>query len=101
MLRKIVGLFVEHTQHELTELEGALARGDATAVSAFGHKLKGGAATVSADALCAAAAVLEGVSRSGSLAEMREQLERVREEFGRFAVDVEALLALEAAPATV
>ena len=101
LLRKIVGLFVALTPHELTEVEGALARGDATAVSAFGHKVKGGAATVSAHALAAAAAVLEGVSRSGSLAEAREQFERVREEFGRFAMDVEALLAAEPAPATV
>jgi len=101
LLREVVGMFVARTPHELIELEEALARGDSTAVSAFGHKLKGGAAMVSADALCAAAAVLEGVSRSGSLAEMREQLERVKEEFGRFAVHVEALLAVEAARATV
>jgi signal transduction histidine kinase/DNA-binding response OmpR family regulator len=101
LLRKIVGVFVARTSHELIELEDALARGDATAVSAFGHKLRGGAATVSANALSSAAAVLEGVSGSQSLAEVREQFERARGEFERFAVHVEALLAVDAAQATV
>ena len=101
MLRKVVGMFVARTPRELAEIEDALARGDTAAVSAFGHKMKGGAATVSADALAAAAAVLEEVSRRGSLAEAREQFERVREVFGRFAAHAGALLAVDVAQATV
>jgi HPt (histidine-containing phosphotransfer) domain-containing protein len=57
--------------------------------------MRGGAATLSAAPLSAAAAALEEASQRGSLAEAPEQCERLRQEFGRFVVYVEPLLAGE------
>ena len=95
LLREIVGMFVERTPQELNELEDAVARSDTTTVSERAHKMRGGAATLSAAPLSAAAAALEEASQRGSLAEAPEQCERLRQEFGRFVVYVEPLLAGE------
>ncbi len=96
LLREIVGMFVESTPQELAELEEALSRGDAEAVSAHAHKLKGGAATLSAGPLSVAAAVLEDTGSNGDLAEAPEQFSRVRREFDRFAAHTGALFAEDA-----
>lgn len=69
-------------------------------MSAYAHKLKGGAATLSAGPLSVAAAALEETGLSGDIAEAPEQFERVRQEFGRFVVQVEGLLARESASVT-
>ncbi|MGD0113566.1 MAG: response regulator [Armatimonadota bacterium] len=100
LLREIVGMFVERTPQALAELEDALTREDAVAVSAYAHKLKGGAATLSAGPLSVAAAALEETGLSGDIAEAPEQFERVRQEFGRFVVQAEGMLARESASVT-
>jgi CheY-like chemotaxis protein/HPt (histidine-containing phosphotransfer) domain-containing protein len=93
LVRQIVEMFIERTPQELDELEESVARSDAAAVSANAHRLKGGAATLSAEPLSVAAAALEEAGRSGSLAKAPEQFERVRQEFERFLVQAEASLA--------
>ena len=95
LVRQIVEKFLQRTPQELAELEAILARGDAPELCAGAHRLKGAAATLSAEPLRLAAAALEATGRSGSLAAAPEQFECVRREFDRFAAHVKAVLAIE------
>ena len=63
-LREIVGIYVEDTPKRLGELKGALAAGDAAALSLAAHTIKGSSSNVGALALRAVAERLEHMARA-------------------------------------
>ena len=65
--REVGALFIEDSGTRLAELEVALTKGDADAVAAIAHAIRGSAANVGADAVDRACAVLEALGRSGDL----------------------------------
>ncbi len=101
LAREIVTKFITRTPQELRELEEALEKGDADAVSAHAHRLKGAAATLSAEPLRAAAAALESLGKSGQMAGGPEQFARLRQAFAHLAEAVESTWPAEKTPVAV
>lgn len=60
-------LFLEESRARLAELALALTRGDAAAVAAIAHAVRGSAANVGADAMVLASASLENLGRGQNL----------------------------------
>ncbi len=67
-LQELVQVFVTSMEERVVALLSAVNRGDAEAVAAEAHGIKGAAANVDAHALSAAAATLEKSARLGTLA---------------------------------
>lgn len=83
LVRELVQLFAQDTPPRLEEMEQALGRGDALAFGRAAHGIKGSAANLGATALQQAADEAERSGRAGHLAEGRQRLAAVREEFLR------------------
>ena len=69
LLAQVIGLFLEDCPARLATLRAAVSRGDAKEIQFVAHTLKGSAATLSANALCEAAAGLEEIAAEGRIAE--------------------------------
>ena len=66
-LREIVGIYIEDTPKRLGELKGALAAGDAPALTRAAHTIKGSSSNVGALALREVAERLEHMARTEGL----------------------------------
>jgi CheY-like chemotaxis protein len=69
LLSQVIGLFLEDCPARLAALRSAVSRGDAKAIQFVAHALKGSAGTLSANALCEAAAGLEEIAAEGRMGE--------------------------------
>ncbi len=81
LLREMVGLFLEEAPQRLAALRDALARADAAGLRAAAHSLKGGLATLGADAAAALARELEQAGAQGKLDQAAALLERLAQDF--------------------
>jgi HPt (histidine-containing phosphotransfer) domain-containing protein len=85
LLRDIIQLFLEDTPPRLTALRHAVAAGDARAIRAEAHALKGSAGNMSAHRLVEAAATLEDIGT-------REDLTKAAPAWARLEADALQLL---------
>lgn len=69
LLTQVIGLFLEDCPARLATLRAAVIRGDAQEMQFVAHALKGSAGTLSANALCEAAASLEEIAAEGRIGE--------------------------------
>ncbi|MHB0912610.1 MAG: response regulator [Armatimonadota bacterium] len=88
-VEEVIKIFKERTPQDLAEIETALAAGDAPALSALAHRLKGAAATTAAEGVRSCAEKLEMLGREERLSEAPECIERIEQEFARFVEYVE------------
>lgn len=90
----VIERFRQRTPSELTLLGEAVRRGDAKVVAENAHRLKGAAATLSAEPLRATAEALEYAARRGAIAQCLSLFKAVSqafEDFSRYAVDIARL----------
>ena len=79
----VVGKFLDQAESQVQVLNDALDRQDRETLRQEGHKIRGGAANLTAMPLAEAAESLERIALSGSFAEVSEQVARLKEEFDR------------------
>jgi histidine phosphotransfer protein HptB len=91
-LRDLIQIFLEDTPRRLAEIQGALAGGDARILTIAAHSLKGSAANFGAHHLRALCERVETAGKQGALDPVAAQLPALREEFGRVAAELQALL---------
>src|SRR5205823_2188603 len=80
---EVIDLFLAESRPQLRQLQEALARGDATALRQVAHALKGICAQVGAHRLQSLCEQIEGVARSGPLADGPPLLARLATEYDR------------------
>ncbi len=71
LLDEILVQFIDDVPHSLTAMERAIARGDGPALRDAAHSLKGAAAYLAADELCAFAQSLEGLGAASQIGQAR------------------------------
>ena len=81
---KVIGGFLKAVPRQLLTLQKRLEEGDAGGIRLQAHALKGAAASVSAEALCAAATELEQAGIQGQLPRAAQLLPRLQEQLERF-----------------
>jgi Amt family ammonium transporter len=81
---KALSKFDTTVSHDLQVLFEGAEKGDAKAVAASAHKIKGAAANISADAVRHVAGELERLAAADELAQSQEFIERLRDETNRF-----------------
>ena len=80
---KIAAKFQEKVREDLQNLEKAVAAGDAEQIGFWAHKMKGGAANLSAKRLSEAARYMEQSAKAGNAAAASEFLPAVKDELAR------------------
>jgi two-component system, sensor histidine kinase and response regulator len=93
LLREIAGLFLEDTQHLLSEIRQAVAAGDAGGLQRAAHTLKGSVGNFGAERVFQAAYRLEMAGRSGNLAGAPEALCKLESELGILMPELAAIVA--------
>jgi HPt (histidine-containing phosphotransfer) domain-containing protein len=91
LLADIAGIFVEQSQALLGEIREACAGGDAKALAAGAHKLKGSVASLAAQRTAAAALRLETMGNLGKLDGADAALADLEKELGRLCPVLEGL----------
>jgi CheY-like chemotaxis protein/HPt (histidine-containing phosphotransfer) domain-containing protein len=81
---KALSKFDSTTEQDVRALFEGVQRGDAKAVAASAHKIKGAAANVSAEAVRGVASEIEHLAAADSLAQSQACLDRLRDEMSRF-----------------
>ncbi|MDJ0802452.1 MAG: PAS domain S-box protein [Desulfobacterales bacterium] len=84
-LMDVLSGFLDNLGAKIPRIRTALADGDAPAVGAECHAIKGGAANLTAEGLSRAAAVLETIAKSKDLATGPEALDHLETEYRRLA----------------
>jgi signal transduction histidine kinase/CheY-like chemotaxis protein/anti-sigma regulatory factor (Ser/Thr protein kinase) len=79
--RKILEKFLKDFRSQIIILRKAALNGDTEVISREAHSIKGGAATLYADALATIASELETAAQSGALKDVSEILERLDKEY--------------------
>ena len=80
---KLLSTFCTRTPNELTELEQTLKAGTAAELASQAHRLKGAAATLSAEPLRTEAAELERLAKEDNLSDAAQCMGRIKLEFTR------------------
>ena len=90
LVSELTGTFFAVLPERLDAMTAAAAAGDANAVAAVAHKLKGGAACIGADRVAALCAALESMGDAGSLEgpetlieELKGETEKLRQALTR------------------
>jgi Amt family ammonium transporter len=83
LAKKLLDTFCSRTPDELTEMEQILNSGNMAELALMAHKLKGAAATISAEPLRAETAKLEQLAKETNLADAATNMERVKQEYLR------------------
>jgi PAS domain S-box-containing protein len=78
---EIIGIFMEDAAQVIQDLKDALQNGDADAVARYGHKLKGAAANINAEAMRQAVHEIELAGKDGKLNRIHALLQQLEEEF--------------------
>jgi len=84
LLDKLIAKFREQSRRALDRLDQGLAAGDAVALRAGAHALKGSAANLTANQLAKAAEVLEHAAADGKLDNAASQIAQIRKAFDAF-----------------
>jgi HPt (histidine-containing phosphotransfer) domain-containing protein len=85
LVERVLTKFAGQLDQDLDELEQAVGAGDATRAAHFAHRIKGIAASVAARSLFDDASVAEERALANGLAEMPEELVRLRSDRSRLA----------------
>jgi len=92
LIEEIAEIFVRSSEEWLSQLHDALERQDADQVRRIAHTLKGSASNFLAKDVCAAAARLEAVARSGELTTAPETLAALELQVGRLREALDTLV---------
>ncbi len=87
--RELTAIFVQQTQEQLARIRAAQAAGNAAALRALTHRLKGGASALGAGRLSAEAARLEEEAERGELGAAGGRVERLAAFFDEARRDLE------------
>ncbi len=82
-VERVLRQFLTQADEQMAGLRAALAGGQREALRRLAHALKGGAATLEAAPLAAAAARLEQASAAGALPELEHLVNKITAELGR------------------
>jgi CheY-like chemotaxis protein len=96
LLHGMIGIFVRQTPRVMSDIDAALAAGDASALAMAAHKLKGSVAMFGANAAREAAQRLEDLAEAADLADAADARARLGEEVTRLHAALEALAAGDA-----
>ena len=88
----VLRTFAADMPTQMAALAAALESGDITAAERHAHSIKGAAASVGADALCALAFDLEMAGKSGQLADIQARTGELSHAFAAFATAAKTLL---------
>jgi CheY-like chemotaxis protein/HPt (histidine-containing phosphotransfer) domain-containing protein len=91
LLEELARLFLEECPRNIAGMREALQTGDAGLLERLAHTMKGSSASVGAVRVSEASLALEHQSRSGSLADSTEYIERIQQEVDRVVPEFEAL----------
>ena len=92
VLQELVDMFLADAEPRLASLREAVARGDGGTVEKEAHALKGSCANFGAHPMAALCQQLQASGRSGDLADARDLLERLDQEYGRVCAALNAEL---------
>lgn len=92
LVAKIIAKFLDRSPQELQQMAESLAAGDTESLGQMAHRLKGAAATLSAEPLRAQAVRLESLAREGNLVDARPCFEKLQQEFERFVEYIDSQL---------
>jgi HPt (histidine-containing phosphotransfer) domain-containing protein len=77
-LPSLLSLYFDQAAGDMSELSGAIGRGETLAVGQAAHKVKGSSSTVGAAHAAHVASVLEATAKAGDLTTANELLDRLR-----------------------
>jgi HPt (histidine-containing phosphotransfer) domain-containing protein len=83
VLTTLLAVYFDQAANQISELTGAVQRGDAATVAEMAHKLKGGSITLGAVHVSRLASELEATARGGDLTDADDLLGRLRSGLGR------------------
>jgi CheY-like chemotaxis protein len=83
LLDRLVDCFLASASADLVSMHAAVQHGDTTAMTDFGHRLKGAAATLGSAGLVNLCQELEALASADDLTPVRELLCRLEDEFAR------------------
>jgi HPt (histidine-containing phosphotransfer) domain-containing protein len=85
LVQRVLEKFQQRVPEELAEIEKEMLAGNIEQVARTAHRLKGSAATVSAEGLATAAAEIEDAGRQGRAADIPACIGRLRAEWKKLA----------------
>ena len=80
LAREVIVRFHDRIEEDVARLQGALRRQDTTELAAVAHRIKGAAASLSANRLTEAASGMEEGARAGHLQQVSHWLQRFKSE---------------------
>lgn len=83
VLGQVMAIFRSKVPQQTSDLERAVATGDAAAAARLAHSIKGSAGNVGARALSDAAGAIEELSRGGEVERAKTRVDAVRRELDR------------------
>jgi two-component system sensor histidine kinase/response regulator len=92
LMADVIRVFLSDAPAQVETLRAAVAAGDAEAIAAAAHALKGSVGLFSRGAVYEAARTLEHTARAGELAGVRARYTRILDDLSRVTEDLEALL---------
>jgi signal transduction histidine kinase/CheY-like chemotaxis protein len=84
IVKKVAGQLVDNVAGQLQLIQASISAGDRERIRKEAHTIKGGAATMEAAALSAAAGYLEKISPAGTPADLGAGFEELENQFHRF-----------------
>jgi PAS domain S-box-containing protein len=90
LAQEVMAAFLSDIPEQINALEKALARGDETAASAVGHRIKGAAANICAPALCELAVQIEAAGETGDMEGVGRLTDRLTRAFAAFKSHIES-----------
>jgi HPt (histidine-containing phosphotransfer) domain-containing protein len=92
LLHRVLKMFEQQTPLDIETMEKALRLQDTEAIARVAHRLKGSAASLSADGMRQAAAEVEDNSRAGRVTELPTGIEHLHDEWEKYLDCAAALL---------
>ena len=92
LMAEVIRVFLSDAPAQMEALRTAVAAGDAAAIAAAAHALKGSVGLFSKGAAYEAARTLEYAARAGELADLRNSYTRILDDLSRVTEDLKALL---------
>jgi len=96
LVEKVLNTFTKQLDSDLGKLEQAIMSGDTETFALVAHRIKGMSANTEAGQLAHQAAIAEQAARDRRLAQLPDQVQRLRRHGARFAEVFEATLPLPA-----
>lgn len=91
-IEDLLRLYVSDTEERIQQARALVQAGDATALRALAHTLKGTSANVGARRMQSLSSALETMAKNGDLSIAVEQVAAIAEEFGKVKADIPAVM---------